>query len=224
MTKNPTWRLFLFGVLISQLLCLNTSPATAQGLQARRPIYLEFFTYNPTGRANLDCFFEQKSGRLAAVIKQNHSVAESAAGTIVHGVLGRRARDLTLTIDLSNDTIVTDRAWWVLYTIGRNGSRRHIAAAEEFSGGGPSGPDWTTYTYNANDFHPSNTDHTPSIANDDRITHLALSLIGRRNAGPVTHTLHWASNPGAFGQAITEFKTKIKVVRTRGRIWPGDIP
>src|SRR5262249_19630236 len=103
MKLHPKWRIILSAVLVALFCGSLAAIAGATSFPPSKKLQIEFFTYNPTRKADLDCFFEEHKGRLAATIKQNHQIGESAAGTIVNGLLGARAKDLTLQLDLSDD-------------------------------------------------------------------------------------------------------------------------
>jgi hypothetical protein len=178
---------------------INSTGASQQNLVAHSS-YTQLFTYDPSLSGTVSAYYVSKSHRLAALLVQPHSVVNTACGFLFQGLQGLPLSTLTFSIDLSNDTKVTNKAVWILVGVDNSGNIvSHTANSENFSSKYPSGPGWTTYTYSANTVNF----FSPSIVPGESLSGFVLALLGGEADQP-DHFDHWASRPAVNGSLLRQ--------------------
>ncbi|HEY9677672.1 MAG TPA: hypothetical protein V6C76_06670 [Drouetiella sp.] len=172
--------------------------------------FTQLFTYDPTNSGTVSVAYVNKFSRLAALIVQPHTNPRTAAGYIFQGLQGLPLSTATYSIDISDDTVVTNKANLYLIGVDHSGlTHLHQALGLNFASRAASAPNWTTYNYTASKF-------TPAIGSDETFASLSISLLGGTTTNP-DHDGHWLSHPVINGVNVLELVND-SVVVTDGRL------
>jgi hypothetical protein len=186
--------------------CATTTAASAQGAATStaqaapenslvKRGYNQLFIFDPGNSGTVAASYTTKFSRIAALLVQPHSVKNTACGALYLGLTGLPISNLILGVDLSTDTVVTNKAVFVLVGVDRNGNViTHSTTSENFFEKVSSAPGWITYKYSAQVF-------SPPIGSTEVLSSLALSLLGGTADHP-DHDDHWASHLTVNGRFV----------------------
>jgi hypothetical protein len=210
-----------FNLLIVATLVLFTFSLGGLGAQAQdfggintknivKRGFSQLFTYDPTNSGTVAVSYVNHYHRLAALLVQPHTVKKTACGYLFQGLQGLPLSTARYSIDISTDTIVSQKANLILIGIDQNGvSRVHQALGLNFDSSFPSDPGWNTFNYSANTF-------SPPIGSTETLSSFAISLFGGTTTPP-DHFDHFLSHPVINGVNVLELVDH-SVVVTDGRL------